>query len=228
MAEDFRTKVLQRILHLKESQVPRDVALPVCQNGNTVAWLDPLTWADVDRPEAIALLAQWREQAADSFPAQFPVTLAGTKQWLQKQVLALPDRMLFWVATPRGQRIGHVGLFRFDFAQRHVEIDNIMRGVAEALPGIIHAAVVTLLNWTFNALQMETVFLRVFSDNARAQRLYDRCGFQETMRMPLARTQEGDVARWVEVDGTYRQPVNRYFVTMRLPRARWLETGAAA
>ena len=39
--------------------------------------------------------------------------------------------------------------------------------------------------------------------------------------MPMRREQVGDVIRWHEVDGNYRKPVERYFVTMHLSKTAW-------
>jgi RimJ/RimL family protein N-acetyltransferase len=191
-------------------------AIPVVQHGRQIASLVALTWRDVDEASSITLLAHWREQANPFFPAQFPVTFAGTRQWLIKQVLELPERLLFWVQVPGGEPIGHVGLFRFDFAAGTVEIDNIVRGREQIAPGVMTASVQTLCNWSFEALRMRALLLRVMSDNVRAIRLYRRCGFEEVLRTPLTRVQEGDVVRWVEVEGDQRLPVMRYQVTMRL------------
>jgi RimJ/RimL family protein N-acetyltransferase len=221
MTRSIKDKVLDTLWQLKQAVGCAAMHLPVVQHGQTVARLEPVTWQDATRPEAVKLLAAWREAANPFFPAQFPVTLAGTQRWVVKQLLEVPDRLLFWVKGNDGTAVGHVGLFRFDWDARSVEIDNIVRGMQGALPGIIHASVQTLLQWTYEALHMDEVFLRVLSDNERAVKLYARCGFRETMRVPLARQQEGDVVHWVEVNSEYRQPVSRYFVTMRLTRAEW-------
>jgi RimJ/RimL family protein N-acetyltransferase len=174
----------------------------------------------------VALLADWRKSAADAFPSQFPVTLAGTQRWLIRQLLELPERLLFWVTDSNGRRIGHVGLFHFDFLRREVELDNIVRGVHNVLPGIMEASVQTLLDWTFETLKMDALTLRVFADNIRAIHLYQRCGFQEVKLTPMTRMVEGEVIRWVEVeDGT--QLVGRYFTTMALPRSRFKPAHAA-
>ena len=212
-------------------QVPPAVVLPVCRDGAVIARLEPVTWADADADAAVALLAEWRGAAADAFPSQFPVTLSGTQRWLVKQLLETPDRVLFWVTAPDGRRLGHLGLFRYDPAEREIEIDNVVRGVPGEMPGVMAAALRTLLDWTFEKLGMTAVFLRVFSDNARALRLYERLGFREILRVPLARVQEGEVVRWVEVEGSYRRPVSRYFVTLGLrgeDRRRTLGQGRAA
>jgi RimJ/RimL family protein N-acetyltransferase len=221
-----RDDILTIIRRLKESPPARGDFWPVSVQGVPAAWLVPISREEVDRAESIELLASWRAAAADGFPSQRPVTLAGTRRWLTDCLLDVPDRLLFWVKTTAGTRIGHVGLFRFDFDEGGFEIDNIVRGVEGELPGIMYHAVTTLLDWSFDTLGMEEAFLRVFNDNARAMRLYDRLGFRETMRMPLARVPEGDGIRWLEVTGTYRKPVSRYFVTMHLPRSVWADRAA--
>jgi RimJ/RimL family protein N-acetyltransferase len=90
----------------------------------------------------------------------------------------------------------------------------------------MYSSVQAILSWAFTTLEMQDVFLRVFSDNMRAIQLYEHCRFCETMRMPMRRVQEGDVVRWLEVDGSYRKPVERYFVTMHLSKTAWQGEGA--
>jgi RimJ/RimL family protein N-acetyltransferase len=222
MDAGHKEQVLETICACKQGSCAVPVLPPVRLDGRPVASLEPVTWKDEANPDAIVQLARWREAAADGFPSQFPVTLAGTLRWLRKDLLEVSDRVLFWVRLHDGIPMGHVGLYRYDAVERAIEIDNIVRGVQGIVPGIMLGAVQALVDWSFEALGMETLYLRVFAHNARAIRLYEGCGFHETMRMPVAKQIEGDVIRWVEVDGEYRQPVTRYFVTMRLPRADWV------
>jgi RimJ/RimL family protein N-acetyltransferase len=210
----FPEPVLGTIHDLKNGVA---LQLPVLLDGRPVGTLEPVTWKDAADAESVARLASWREAAADGFPSQFPVTVAGTQRWLLNGVLQVPDRLLFWVRTNDGLPVGHVGLYRYDSAARTIEIDNIVRGESAVAPGIMYGSVRQLADWTFETLGMSALFLRVFSDNARALRLYERCGFYETMRMPLKRVVEGEVIRWLEVNSDYRELVTRYFVTMRLP-----------
>ena len=57
------------------------------QKGHLIGRLEPLSWADAERPETAPILAKWRETANPFFPSQFPVTLEGTQRWLVKGVL---------------------------------------------------------------------------------------------------------------------------------------------
>ncbi len=221
MNDDIETRVLETIRALKLASPGGGNWLAIFDRDEWMAGLDPVTWREVDDSDSIRLLAEWREAAQNSFPAIFPVSLEGTRRWLVRQVLEVPDRMLFWVQGAQGQKIGHLGVNRIDFAARNLELDNVVRGVPRVLRGAMYSSVQTVLNWVFVTLDMHDVFLRVFSDNTRAIQLYEHCGFRETMRMPMRRAQDEGVVRWLEVDGNYRQSIERYFVTMHLPRAKW-------
>jgi RimJ/RimL family protein N-acetyltransferase len=220
MERGYQAEVEEEFRRLKRSPGERVAA------AGPSGWLVPVTREDLDDAAAITRLARWREAGAHGFPSQFTVTEEGTKRWLQKGLLEVPDRLLFWVEVPGLGPVGHVGLFRLDAGRRALEIDNIVRG-EPGLPGLMHDAVSALIDWSFGALGVRALYLRVFSDNERAIRLYERCGFEETMRVPVARVEEPGCVRWVEVGGEYREKVTRYFVTMVLPAARRAGLAAA-
>jgi RimJ/RimL family protein N-acetyltransferase len=213
-----RDQVLATLRRLKDPGCGYTFSLAFLNNSRLAA-LEPVTWADADRPDAVALLARWREEAADAFPGRFPVTHAGTHLWLIQQVLRVSDRLLFWLKDSAGAPLGHLGLNRFHFEQRQAELDNVVRGVPDVQPGIMTAAVRTLLTWSFTTLQMDALALRVFADNERAVRLYERCGFSVAACAAMAPVEEGPVLRWVEAEGS--RPAERHLVTMRLARKDW-------
>jgi RimJ/RimL family protein N-acetyltransferase len=221
MDADDQQFVLETIRNMKIASRQSGNWFAIFDRDECMAGLDPVTWQDVDDSDSIERLARWREAAQSSFPAIFPVTLDGTRRWLIKQVLEVPDRLLFWVKSSEGEKIGHAGIYRIDFAEGSLELDNVVRGVPRVMRGAMYSSVQAILSWVFGTLRMEDVFLRVFSDSARAIQLYEHCGFRETMRLPMRRVEENGVIRWIEVGGGYRKPVQRYFVTMHLPRATW-------
>jgi RimJ/RimL family protein N-acetyltransferase len=170
-------QALATIQKVKEKPAARSSWIPVFQFGRKLAWLEPVNKRDLDHPESLALLNDWRRCLPANGLADCPATAEGTRTWLARHVLEAADQLLFWVKGLDGTPLGTVGLGRFDFAGKQVEIDHLVRGVPEVLPGLMYATVQTLLGWTFQTFPVTLVTAQVSSDNARASRLYERCGF---------------------------------------------------
>lgn len=200
---------------LEEYKASPNLNLELKQDAKVVGSLKPVTKESLENAEDIKLLAKWRAAAQDAFPVQFKVTEEGTKRWLENAVLKTKDRMLFWVLDLNGKKIGHVGLFRFNYTEKFCELDNIMRG-EQGSKGIIEAACAKLVELCKKDLGLVDVYLRVFSDNPRAIKLYERLGFKETQRSPLRKIVEGDTVKWLDVIKSPYEAIERYFVTMKL------------
>ena len=210
-------RILALFRHAKEQPSGWRTALPVILNGHQAGRLEPVTESDHGQPPLVDLLAKWREAARDAFPTQFQITLEGTRNWLTNQVLGIPDRILFWIRGDHdGARLGHLGLFHLDAAANTIELDNVVRGVQRAAPGLMEASVRTLMHWTAEHVGLEEMSLRVFADNLRAVRLYERCGFSIVREIPLVKLVESEVTRWVEQSAHANLRSERRFLEMRL------------
>ncbi|TSC77204.1 MAG: perosamine synthetase [Parcubacteria group bacterium Gr01-1014_31] len=193
--------------------------LPVVMSGVRVAEISPVTAASLDDPAHVEYLARWRQENQRWYPERFEITVEGTTRWLRNAVLQAPDRLLAWLQTPAGEYVGHLGLFRCNFAERHCEIDSILRGRADLLPGAMTPAVQTLMDWAFTALDLHELRLKVMTDNPRAIRLYERTGFTPTGVIPLyKKTLPDGTLRWVEERQTPGQDSDRSYTVMRCPR----------
>ena len=209
---EFRDRVEAKIQDYKNSP---ELSIELKQDGKVMGHLKPVTKESLENADDIKLLAKWREAAQDAFPAQFKVTEEGTKTWLDKGVLQPRDRLLFWVTDISGKRLGHLGLFRFNFTKKFCELDNIVRGEVGA-PGLIEAACQALIDLCKQELGQDDIYLRVFSDNARAIALYERLGMKEIQRSPLRKIVEGTTTKWLDVIKSPYEVIERYFVTMKL------------
>ncbi|MDA0771775.1 MAG: GNAT family N-acetyltransferase [Cyanobacteria bacterium] len=178
-------------------------------------YLSPVTTESLNNQADIKLLAKWREAAQDAFPAQFKVTEDGTKRWLENGVLKTTDRVLFWVHNKQGQRIGHVGLFRFDLSQKFCELDNIVRGESGS-PGIMQEACQALIDLCKEELELKDIYLRVFSNNPKALKLYENLGMREIQRSALRKIEEDGAIKWIEVIKSPYETIERYFITYKL------------
>ena len=216
--ELFKEKVLVILKNLKneKKEAASSPVIPIYKSDRLIAYLRVASKSSLTNKEEIKNLTAWRKQHIWWFTAQFNVTSEGTKKWFEKQVLATEDRLLFMVETPSGIPFGHMGLFRFDFTEKSCEIDNVVRG-QDHLPGAMTASLMALIDWTFNILEVNVLYLRVFSDNKKAIELYSRCGFQEVKKIPLKKVEESDRVLWVEQEDSSID-AQRYFTQMKLDK----------
>lgn len=163
----------------------------------------------------VKLLAKWRDKANIWFPAQFRVTLKGTKKWAKEQLINKKDRILFFFKVKDERKpFAHAGLYRFNYENQSCEIDNVIRGEEpKNTKGAMTVGLKTLIDWSFRHLRIKDLYLKVFSDNVRAIKLYERLGFSEINRVPLSKNISNGVVSWVEDDK--KENTGRYFVTMR-------------
>ncbi|MBI2098096.1 MAG: GNAT family N-acetyltransferase [Candidatus Wildermuthbacteria bacterium] len=215
---EFRSKVLSTLRALKFDRGSK-LMIPIYNKEEVVAHLVPLT-ADFTEEE-VKFLAEWREANAQWFPSQFKVTEEGTKKWVQAQVIEAEDRILFWIQALDDSLLGHIGLYRFDFEDRSCEIDNVMRGKQDAMPGIMTMALKSLLNWSFTALGLQALTLRVFSDNERAIVLYQRCGFEKVRDIPLKKVVSETMVQLVERENDSEEKAERYFSQFRITKLKY-------
>ena len=165
-------------------------------------------------PEEVKHVADWREAAADSAPTMFPYNLDNTKKWVENQVTAHPERILFFLETPEGERWGHLGLATFSWeSDVSCELDAIMRGREDRAKGVMTPAIRTLMKWATEHLGIRRFGLRVFSDNDRAIRLYERLGFERDRLIPMIFEKGDPISKWREcLPG---EEPGRHFLVMR-------------
>lgn len=211
---EFRDKILSFFKEIKSSNKADQLIVPICEQNRVVAQLRLIS-SDFTN-EDVKLLAEWRDASAEWFPSQFKVTKKGTRKWLKEKLINTEDRILFWVQSLDGFLIGHMGLYRFDFKNQTCEIDNVIRGKQNIMPGIMTLGLKTLLNWTFSTLGVKDIYLRVFFDNKKAIVLYQRCGLKEVGKIPLKRVVKEDITQWVEISNKSKKKVERYYSQMRL------------
>lgn len=210
---NFKENILDGFRKIKNNQFGELKILCLFNNQNYELLL--LTADCAEDEELMTLLANWRKKHEVWFQAQFPVSVERTKTWFKNKVIGAPDRLLFIIKI-KDVYVGHVGLFRFDFANLSCEIDNIVRGEDEVAPGIIGDAVVKMMTWGKENFGIKNYTLQTTSDNPRALRLYDRLGFVELKRIPLLYHKTAEGGEWLEAPADYAGAIERYDVFMEL------------
>lgn len=209
---NYRKNTSEVISGIKATDKAADL-INISDGEKKLGYLQPITKDVVSQDDNVQLISQWRDQSQEWFPSQFKVTVSGTKKWLETDLLQKHDRILYFVCNCDGEKIGHVGLNRFDYHERTCELDNIIRGVG-AHKGIMQKACQALLQDAIKRYDLKTIYLKVFSDNYKAIGLYEKLGFVEIQRVPLVKNVLKDSVNWDNYLGTDYTRIDRYFVTM--------------
>lgn len=160
-----------------------------------VALLRPVA-TGVDRlsGEDVAALTEWRNRHISSFLTEFVATPERTASWLTRMVGPDDTRILFMVESPPGHLVGYMGLAFIDWALAKGEADAVVRG-KETPRGLMTQCLRHLMGWARDQLGLTTLSVRVRSDNP-ALAFYQKFGFAEVRREPLARTERNDEVIW--------------------------------
>lgn len=201
-----------------EQQLP-SYCVPIIVDGKNCGRLRPLTFDSIGNDEEMRLLTEWRRASSEWFTTQFPVTLAGTREWVDKQILQADDRILFIVEDEDLVPIGQVGLLHYDEVKKQCEFDNLLRGRKGRFGNIILYALLALGVWAVQQLDLRTGYLNVLGDNFRAIAIYRRLGFREVRRIPLRKVTEGAVTRWLPDADPVAGQIERELVTMMIDTA---------
>jgi RimJ/RimL family protein N-acetyltransferase len=147
-------------------------------------------------PIDVRLLGEWRNRYVKSFLTEFVAHDARTVDWLTNSIHQNDGKLLFMLDSLDGARLGHLGLGFIDWDAGYGEADAIVSGGASP-PGLMKLALQTLLCWARDQLGLERLAVRVRSDNP-AVAFYEKVGFREWQRVPLAARRGAESTEWVE------------------------------
>lgn len=170
-----------------------DYEVPV--EGFADVRLRPVMTVD-PRPDDVAKLTAWRNRYVRSFLTEFTATDDRTRNWLTRSVNNDESRVLFMIEERAGKVIGYVGLAFIDWNRGHAEADSVVRGETVA-PGVMSAALRSLMKWGREDLGLHGYGVRVLADNP-ALGFYVKHGFREKRRAPLEQVPQPDGVAWQE------------------------------
>jgi RimJ/RimL family protein N-acetyltransferase len=108
----------------------------------------------------------------------YPISRADEVKWLESVSITNHREKVFAIETLNKELIGSVGLHNINWVERKAEL-GIMIGEREFWgKGYGSEAVREVLRITFEKMNLNRVYLRVFENNPRAIRVYEKCGFQ--------------------------------------------------
>jgi RimJ/RimL family protein N-acetyltransferase len=119
-----------------------------------------------------------------------PISMAEEELWFEQQ-LKDQDSELFAIETHDGRHIGNIGLHRLNRLHQSAEL-GIVIGEKECWGhGYGSDAIRTLLRFAFDELNLHRIYLKVYEDNARGIRAYEKCGFRHEGRLREAIYRKG-------------------------------------
>lgn len=92
------------------------------------------------------------------------------------------SRRIFAIETEEGSHIGNIGLGDVDWRNRKAALGIAIAEKEYWGRGYGTDAVMTLLDFAFNEMNLHRVHLSVFEFNRRAIRCYEKCGFRHEGR----------------------------------------------
>jgi len=215
---DYKTQIKAKFDEVKRKD-PRDplIELPVFNDDSQIiAYLKPITKDYRETlPGVVELLGKWRAENPTLSDSVFEITNARTEKWLDKLIIGRDDRLLFLIDDFSNNHLGHIAYSSFDYSAQTAEIDCVLRGVKNVIPGLMSFCVKALVNWGFAVLQLNEIFLSTSKNNSRAIALYEKCGFKIIHEIPLIRKELQDEVRWDPAGEGFNGVAERYSVKMQ-------------
>ncbi|MDH7489560.1 MAG: GNAT family protein [Anaerolineae bacterium] len=115
-------------------------------------------------------------EVTEHLTARFPVSTHDERKWLLQASSGDADRS-FAIETAEGEHIGNIGLHRIHYLDRNAELGILIGEKDRWNQGYGTDAILTLLKFAFEEMNLHRVYLRVDADNPRAIRCYEKCGF---------------------------------------------------
>jgi RimJ/RimL family protein N-acetyltransferase len=146
--------------------------------------------------EDLLLFVNWLNdpEVRQGLALYLPLSNAEEENWFEELLKRSKDEQPL-VIEARGEAgwvmIGNSGFFRFDWRNRSAELGIMIGDKRYWNQGYGTEVMRLLLQHGFKTLNLHRIFLRVFENNPRAIRAYEKAGFQHEGRMRQAEFQDG-------------------------------------
>lgn len=124
---------------------------------------------------------------------RYPVSRFQEEKWIENALSSdNPRNKVFALETHDGIYLGGIGLHAIDWENRNAEAGIVIGKKEYWNKGYGTDAMITLLEFAFNQMNMHRVYLRVFGYNLRGVKSYEKCGFKKEGVLRKDRYQNGE------------------------------------
>jgi RimJ/RimL family protein N-acetyltransferase len=117
---------------------------------------------------------------------RYPLSMTEEEKWWEGFV-ERQDDYIFAIESEDGTYIGNIGLHDLERENRKALLGIIIGDKGYWGQGYGTDAILTMLRWAFDYLNLTRVYLTVYAYNERAIRCYQKCGFRHEGTMRQAR-----------------------------------------
>jgi RimJ/RimL family protein N-acetyltransferase len=111
---------------------------------------------------------------------RYPVSRYQEEKWIERALNEGNDRnRVFAIETKQGEYLGGIGLHAINWENRNAEVGIVIGEKEHWNKGYGTDAMMTILDFAFNQMNLHRVYLRVYEYNARGLRSYEKCGFRK-------------------------------------------------
>ena len=119
-------------------------------------------------------------EVIDNLLMRYPVSRYQEEKWIEK---ALNDsnvrNKVFAIETKDGVYLGGIGLHAINWENRNAEVGIVIGKKEHWNKGYGTDAMMTVLDFAFNRMNLHRVSLRVYDFNLRGIKSYEKCGFKK-------------------------------------------------
>jgi RimJ/RimL family protein N-acetyltransferase len=147
--------------------------------------------------EDLPLFVKWLNdpEVRQGLAMFLPLSMVEEEDWFEKLLKRPAEEHPLVIEAQNGEQwsvIGNLGLFGIDWKNRQAELGIFIGDKAYWNKGYGTEAVRLLLKHGFQTLNLHRIFLRVYTNNPRAIRSYEKAGFIHEGRLRQAEFREGE------------------------------------
>jgi RimJ/RimL family protein N-acetyltransferase len=123
---------------------------------------------------------------------RYPVSQCQEEKWIETALAADNQRnKTFALETKDGVYLGGIGLHKIDWENSNAEVGIVIGKKEYWDKGYGTDAMMAMLDFGFNQMNLHRIYLRVFEFNHRGIRSYEKCGFKREGVLRHDRYKEG-------------------------------------
>ena len=137
-------------------------------------------------------------EVMDNLIMRYPVSRYKEEKWIEKALDESNPRIkTFALETKDGVYLGGISLHGIDWENRNAEAGIVIGKKEYWNKGYGTDAIMTLLDFAFNRMNLHRVYLKVYDFNLRGIKSYEKCGFKS----------EGALRHDLYVNGRYHDSI---------------------